>query len=208
MFARITSSMKKSQEEIPAQGPRDTAEAREEVLVIHPLDPTTDFLCPVYAGLPRTRLIGRGPAGLKDLRQGLPAGRRLLGLGHGSPSGLFKIGPDGYGFWLDDEWADALRHNGEHVYIWCYAGSFVERHRLGGFYTGMFISEVQEAEFLGLRGITQKMVDESNETFSRVVGHHIHLKKEEIYAAVAREYAPLAHTNRVVKYNFERIGVR
>jgi hypothetical protein len=39
------------------------------------------------------------------------------------------------------------------VFIWCNADQFMKRHQLRGFYSGMFISEVQEALMYGIATI-------------------------------------------------------
>ena len=46
---------------------------------------------------------------------------------------------------------------------------FVNLYELKGFYTGMFISEVNEAYYCGLPGTTQDIIDESNYGFTNII---------------------------------------
>ena len=93
------------------------------------------------------------------------------------------------------------------MFIWCNADRFVERNKLKGFYSGMFISEVGEAYYCGLPNTPQSVVDESNNEFARMLGECFTDKKQlnESYSDVRNSYGKLAETNIVAKYNYERL---
>ena len=67
---------------------------------------------------------------------------------------------------------DILREKKNCFYIWCNADQFVEKYKLAGFYTGMFISEVGEAAYNGIT-VDQKLVTESNRMFGKHAGQLI-----------------------------------
>jgi hypothetical protein len=91
--------------------------------------------------------------------------------------------------------------------IWCNADQFIEWNKLGGFYTGMFVSEVGEAKMIGLPDVEQWQVDESNYGFVALVRKHIDLESKNLYNAVRAEYKPMAEYNAVARYNYRRLYV-
>jgi len=72
----------------------------------------------------------------------------------------------------------------------------------------MFISETGEADFCGLRDITQEMVDESNSSFCGILSRNLDEKTETIYRNVIKEYGLLAERNPVARYNHQRLFAR
>jgi hypothetical protein len=129
-----------------------------KTLVIHPQDPTTDFLKEIYRDKGYT-VINHDPKG-KELIQAIKSHGRIMMMGHGVPMGLIGHG--------------RLIINSKHVYllreklcvgIWCNADQFFNKYKLRGFFTGMFISEVMEAAHYGI-SITQEKVTYSNEYFA------------------------------------------
>lgn len=134
-------------------------------------------------------------------------------MGHGSPRGLFSVGmfkgtQQPYAYAIGQNEAELLKNKSQNIYIWCNANLFVEQYDLKGFYSGMFISEVGEALYCGVKQINQTMVNESNYAFSQIVGKYINLPVEELYAMVMAEYGELAKTNPVAKYNHERLYLK
>jgi len=77
-------------------------------------------------------------------------------MGHGSPNGLFYTR-------INSDMVYLLREK-ECICIWCNADQFVEKYKLKGFYTGMFISEVNEAYHFEIPA-TQEQIDYSNNLF-------------------------------------------
>ncbi len=176
-------------------------------LIIHPKDGTTDFLKPIYKNIEAPVLLSGG-VNTQQILNYLNKCDRALMMGHGSPGGLFSIGKFQTGVYVIGSWCiDSLIQKTENVYIWCNADKFVEKYRLKGFYTGMFISEVAEATFCGVRDITQDQVDESNHTFAEIMMNIINLPKKEIFENVKKVYGKLANKNPVALYNWKRMYV-
>lgn len=178
-------------------------------LIIHPTDRSTDFLKPIYEKVAEKQVISNQstPEQILEL---ITESNRVMMMGHGSPGGLFsmrlfeKFVP--YIVKADD--SGILKAQTENVYIWCHANKYVENNDLKGFYSGMFVSEVGEAMFCGVKNPNQQMVNESNDTFASILGDCIDLPKEDIYEKVIREYGELAKHNPVADYNLQRLYVR
>lgn len=181
-----------------------------KTLIIHPQDSTTDFLKPVYEFVPDKTVITGGVtkeelAGLIDCHD------RVMMMGHGLQAGLLAVGQfPGAGFFIvDHRLIPFLEKKKNSIFIWCNADQFVEDYSLDGFYSGMFISEVQEARAMGLTGISQELVDQSNEWFSLTAGRYINeASPENICGNVKREYGIITTTNPVALYNHERLYFR
>jgi hypothetical protein len=96
---------------------------------------------------------------------------RVMMCGHGAPMGLFSVGQfkNTGGFIIDHTMVDILSKKDNSIFIWCNADQFVNRFKLKGFYSGMFISEVGEAYYCGLPGTKQDVVDESNFGFCELL---------------------------------------
>ena len=175
-------------------------------LVIHPDDRSTDFLRPIYQDLKHKTVI-TGPITRDGLHALIKAHDRIIGLGHGSPSGLFNMSSNGFGSYvLGASEVEVLRGK-ELVSIWCHANQFMERHRLNGLYSGMFISEVSEARYYGLNEVTQADVNESNDAFARILGEEMIRNPHEefmLWGRVKIQYTELAKWNLVAEYNSGR----
>ena len=178
-----------------------------KTLVIHPEDDTTDFLCPIYRGM-RDKTVIRKNISRKELLELADGHERVIMLGHGSPEGLFAANafPDRRKgeFVVDKELVRALRDK-DNIYIWCHADQFVQRHKLTGFYTGMFISEMLEALYYDL-DVSQKSIDHSNKTFTRMVAGQVREHSSEIHRMVKKGYGLLQEVNPVIAFNCERLG--
>jgi hypothetical protein len=129
---------------------------------------------------------------------------RIMGMGHGSPSGLFGVNFP-CGLIIDRDSIEALKLKKDSVFIWCNADKFVNRYNLKGLYSGMFISEVSEAMYCGLGIVSLPVIDESNNFFSTVLGHVIDQPVLDAFHYVKGTYGYLAKYNPVAKYNWERI---
>lgn len=70
----------------------------------------------------------------------------VMCLGHGSPNGLFGVGF--WGFAIDGTMTNLLKDR-TMIGIWCYADEFGKANDLHGFFTSMFISNIDEAMFMG-----------------------------------------------------------
>jgi hypothetical protein len=176
-------------------------------LVIHPFDKSTTFLEVIYQTTPNKTVI-TGGISKNEVKKLIEEHDRVMMMGHGSPNGLFNINQfkDCYnGYIIDNEMVNLLSKKDNNVYIWCNADKFVDQHWLKGFYSGMFISEVGEANYCGLFGTKQDIVDESNYGFSNILAEYIDEEKSEMYKKLMLEYGTLAIQNPVALYNYNRL---
>jgi hypothetical protein len=68
----------------------------------------------------------------------------------------------------------------------------------------MFISEVNEANFCNVN-TDQKLVNESNYSFSKIVSKWAESNMKNLYENVKFEYSKLAEFNNVALYNLKRL---
>lgn len=136
-----------------------------KTLVIHPKDTSTDFLCDIYSDK-GWDVITSGFS-KKLLKQQIKSHDRIIMLGHGTQKGLVGEGR----FIIDSTYVYLLREK-DCVCIWCDADQFVKKYGLKGFYTGMIISEIEEAYIFGV-DITSKELIESNILFSKAIKESI-----------------------------------
>ena len=177
-------------------------------LIIHPKDNSTQFLENVYHDIPDKTVV-TGGVSKEFLLKEIKNHQRIMMMGHGTPNGLLSVGqfPGALGYIIDDTFAPLLAEKANSVFIWCNADQFVIKNGLGGFYTGMFISEVAEAYLMGFRDTTQREVDESNGSFVETVGTFADRGPRLMHAAARHKYGRLASHNRVAKHNYERLYV-
>jgi hypothetical protein len=145
----------------------------------------------------------------KELIEEIESHDRIIMMGHGSPMGLFNTGSFSklMGYVIDDTMAEVLRKK-ECISIWCNADRFFEFHDLKGFYSGMFISEVTEADYCGLIDTSQNQVDESNARFGEIFSMYANGDTGSIYNNVFKEYEKLAVNNPVANFNCQRLYVK
>jgi hypothetical protein len=178
----------------------------KKILVIHPDDRSTDFLRPIYQQLPNTTVI-TGGVSYMDIRELIQTHDQVITMGHGSPYGLFSMNkfPNSGWFVIDNMMIDLLSEKNNSVYIWCNADVFVDRYRLNGIYSGMFISEVGESIYCKIPS-TQEQVDESNNAFAQALGEQLLIEQslERVYDNTNQAYRVLAESNQVAKYNQQR----
>jgi len=177
-----------------------------KTLIVHPADPSTSFLDIVYESVQDKTLI-TGGVSKSDLIRLIDEHDRIMMMGHGSPAGLFSIGQFNNcgAYIIDQSIVPYLKQKQNNVFIWCNADKFVDVFGLKGFYSGMFISEVGEANYCGLPGTKQDVVDESNYGFVNIIAKYINEDKHLIYENVKKEYGLIAETNPVALYNNNRL---
>lgn len=135
--------------------------------IIHANDPTTQFLSLLYDGREDiTHRVTEASTNSQVVRA-LRDDDTIMMLGHGNPYGLFSK-PDKNGkynrFLITDCHVQFLR-NKTCIGIWCYANQFAERYRLHGLFSGMIISELQEAKDFGIPA-TKEEIDEEMVKFA------------------------------------------
>ena len=181
-----------------------------KTLVIHPEDLTTTFLKPIYETIPDKTVVTAGMA-KGALMEQIKSHDRIMMMGHGSPLGLLSAGrfPGSGTYIVDFDTVPLLKEKVNNIYIWCNADCYVNKYELEGFYTGMFVSEVGEAELMNLQGIDQSHVDHSNWGFSRIVSKYINdgLENEAgmLYEKVKYDYGQMISGNPVAGYNHARL---
>ena len=133
------------------------------MLVIHPSDRTTDFLRTLYEGREDVRLL-TGKESRKELGSilfHLRPGERVMLLGHGTDAGLFRLEEEGeYRLYAGHTVAYALRKHPV-IGIWCHADLFARKECLHGLFSGMIVSEMQEAQEYGI-ACSQEELDREN----------------------------------------------
>jgi len=178
-------------------------------LIIHPEDSSTDFLKPIYLPLKNKVVINHGSTD-ELLKEKIKSSDRVMLMGHGTPSGLLHVGKfiSPSAFVIDNRHLPILQQKINSIYIWCNADQFVEKYDLKGFYTGMFISEIHEASYCGLGRVSQGMIDESNDLFSKLVSDIIEEDVFKIHAYLSDNYKKIVASNPVALYNYQRLYVR
>ena len=143
------------------------------MLVIHPEDRSTEFLRVIYEGAEGVTCL-RGKESRKALEKTLfhlKPGETILLLGHGSAEGLFRKEETGYVPYVGRSMAYSLRRH-PIIGIWCHANLFAESLRLHGLFTGMVISEMEEARLYGVETTEEELFRENArlaEAFRRVI---------------------------------------
>ncbi len=171
----------------------------QNILVIHPSDSTTDFLSFIYKDINATVICQ--PISKSRLKKLIKEADRVIMLGHGTEYGMGYVEKGSITKVIDSTFVYLLREKEDNIYIWCHADEFVKKYGLSGFSTGMFISEVAEAEYFNVRA-TENEVKESNERFARVVRIHVHKKGEDLKNILKNEYVL---DSDVARYNHERL---
>ena len=167
-----------------------------KTLVIHPDDRSTDFLKQIYKGKCWTIINDRDACrSTSVITKLIRKHDRIIMMGHGHSNGLFYTCINPYMVYL-------LREK-NCVFIWCNADKFVENYGLRGFYTGMFISEVDEAEYYKIK-ISQPEVSYSNYYFANLMNSFI--DSENVLNEVKSSYTD--DDNPVIKFNNNRLYYR
>lgn len=141
------------------------------MIVIHPQDRTTQMLSILYRDCPDVRLVDQSWSKHEInhlLHAALPREQIML-LGHGGDKGLFSR-PDSENAGFDriivgHQQAYYLRPHCL-IGVFCHANLFAENEHLHGLFTGMFISEMHEAEEYGIV-TSQQELDQENDLFMK-----------------------------------------
>lgn len=161
-----------------------------KTLVIHPLDPTTQFLTRIYEG--RSWTVIRHDIGKSALIHLMRQHERIIMLGHGSEEGLFNYQKNG--LVINSKLVQEMREK-ECICIWCFAKQFFLKYKLHGFATDMFISDYDEACLFCIRG-DSKDIEFSNSFFAELVREHI-----DDYDRILELYR--SDTNYIIQFNTE-----
>lgn len=182
----------------------------KKTLVIHPKDDSTDFLKEIYLELPNTIVVDFSLE-KKDLKTLISMCHRIIMLGHGSSNGLFDSLQKSY--LVDGNLAECLREK-ECIGIWCYASEFAKKYNIPGFWSGMYISEISEIDYvpevkeactcISVSHI-QLDIDNSNFQLTSILSKHLESntlsKALEKLHELGNEYYP------VTEYNLSNIQI-
>lgn len=142
------------------------------MLIIHPKDRTTAMLTALYSEMPDVRMLDCTQSS-KAVMQALhhtPHSERIMLLGHGSDKGLF---------WREDDTKEGFdrimvghahayhlrRHGSNVVAVFCNADLYAKAEGLHGLFTGMIISEMNEAKLYGIE-TSQEELGRENPLFA------------------------------------------
>jgi hypothetical protein len=147
-------------------------------LVLHPSDPTTDFLTRIYAGK-RYTVINNSISRYRLVNL-ITAHDRIMMMGHGTIDGLLS----GYGHIIDHTFVPLLKTK-KLIALWCNADMFFDIHNLNGFYSGMILSEKVEADIFSVPA-TEEMIDNSNTLIAEAL--RVAFEQEDIVGAAKAIY--------------------
>lgn len=147
------------------------------MLVIHPADSTTSVLASLYRNDVAATVLTQATAAAEVKRRlhHLPVSERLMLLGHGSDCGLFSRMAEGGEFdriIVGHPHSFYLRGRCNIIAIWCNADAFARKEGLHGLYSGMIISEMEEADQYGVK-TTKEELDRELQTFVDRLGAYI-----------------------------------
>ena len=136
------------------------------MLVIHPTDPTTSFLSILYEGMEDIRVLHGTESRnkLNDILYHLRPGETIMLLGHGSDAGLFRLEKGLYTLYVGRSMAYCLRRHPV-IGVFCHSRHFAEPLRLHGLFTGMVISELEEANMYDIQ-TTEAELERENRLFA------------------------------------------
>lgn len=145
------------------------------MLVIHPKDRTTAMLSVLYEGSSGARLLD-DPATGKEIERAIhhtPISERIMLLGHGSDRGLFwrkdDMQPFFDGILIGHKHAFHLRRHGANlVAVFCNANLFALGNGLHGLFSGMIITEKEEAAEYGITISEEELKMENVKLFQRL----------------------------------------
>ena len=172
--------------------------------VIHTTDPTTQALKHLYEGREDAARRLTETATNAEVVHAIAEADALMMLGHGNEYGLFS-NPNTHGEY------ERLLVSGRHVEflrgklcigIWCRAEEFARRYGLHGLFSGMIISEMDEAALYGITTTQGELVEELDKFAQRLTFCIDHYKLEEIPSrmkALDDKHSPLTC------FNYERL---
>jgi hypothetical protein len=177
-------------------------------LIIHPSDPTTRFLSPIYAPL-KNKTVIEGGISQPELKKLILDHDRIIMLGHGSPHGLLSVDqfPEQEYLVIHGMMVGELWHKIDSIYIWCMSDIFLMTNVLNGICCSMFISELAEGLRFGFKESDLDFINESNEYFSSIMARHINEPNDELFRNLMSEYGELAKRNPIAAYNHKGLGL-
>ncbi len=144
------------------------------MLVVHPKDRTTSLLSILYEGMEANIISNKcSNKEMEHLLHHVSTQERIMLLGHGSDKGLFYREDD-----TKNEFDKIIvghphsfhlrKHGGNLIGIWCHADKFARAEGLHGLFSGMIISEVQEATAYGIVATQQEILKSNTVMFEHL----------------------------------------
>lgn len=175
-----------------------------KTLVIHPKDKTTDFLSVIYSGKSDWTIITDPKVSKKVLKKAISSHDRVIFLGHGTEEGLICSIENSYAArWIIDSTYVYLLRDKECVFIWCNADKFVQKYKLRGFYSGMIISEYDEAIMYCLHNFKSSDIEESNTLFAGAISECV--SKPNLLEGVKSIYS--SEINPIIDFNHQNLYI-
>ena len=175
------------------------------MIVVHPYDESTRMLAKIYEGIEGVKLFDswKQRSDILAAIAAAPKDEPILLLGHGSPWGLYDMR---HGLILNDNDARLLKGRPNLVGIWCYASEYAFKHGLKGFFSGMFISEPQEALINGVEATDEEIAFVADD-FSARFGHA--MREGKPLAEIAAELMNPSFINSdLTEFNYSRLTWR
>lgn len=167
-----------------------------KTLVIHPQDVTTAFLSDIYSDMDCT--VINTQISKSKLKTVILEHDRIIMIGHGDDYGLY-----GYGHYVINSELVYLLREKECVSIWCNADVFFKKYNLRGFYTGMIISEMDEAFLFCLYQIKYTEILKSNTLFANSI--KLSINESGFLDKVKEKY--IDEDNAIIEFNREKIYI-
>ena len=123
------------------------------MIVIHPKDKTTSFLRQIYSWEKEATIIDEtwSNRNIRERIGSAPKEELVVMLGHGCDKGLFApYGENQFARTIVDSRLVYLLREHPCMGIWCYANEFAENYELKGLFSGMVVSDANEANDLCL----------------------------------------------------------
>jgi len=136
--------------------------------IIHANDPTTQFLSVIYSQREDFRRLITENNSTSEVKRAIRNDDTIMMLGHGNEYGLFSK-PDKKGkvrrLLIKAEFVYLLREK-TCIGIWCKANEFANQYKLHGLFSGMIISELEEASIF-LIPTTLEELERENKKFAQ-----------------------------------------
>ena len=181
---------------------------KTKYLIIHPKDCTTDFLCNSYKDIPNKLVVRDVTISKSNLKKLIKFHDVIIMLGHGVSEGLIcsnkpikeeNIEPLFGRLLINSELVQELREK-LCIGIWCHASDFFEKYRLIGFSTGMFISDLWEADQYSFP-LNENWIDESNNMLGKSISETYCKSPKEIYNKFIENFTKLRN-NKIAEFNY------
>ena len=184
-----------------------------DAIVIHPNDNSTRFLKRLYSGYGEQTLLTEenNNKAIKEALMNENDSRILMMLGHGCPQGLFAPRKDkNYQNGIDQ--FGRLIINASHVQmlrkklcigIWCYAVDFARKYNLHGLFSGMIISELEEAQDCGMYEFTKEEMQMYSQDFAEALYDCINKYPLNEVPQAMENY--ISNPNRLEQFNYSNL---